>query len=83
MFWVLTRVVGIWFHRCMASVKIIKTSKISSKKSSIVTKQEPVVKKEKFDSSTLAQDVAPRASSAGLHFWSAFKSFVLVGGDLV
>ena len=49
----------------MASVKIIKTSKISSKKSSIVTKQEPVVK------------------SNTPNFWSAFKSFVLVGGDLV
>ena len=65
MFWVLTRVAEIWFHRCMASVKIIKTSKISSKKSTIATKQGPVVK------------------SNTPNFWSAFKSFVLVGGDLV
>ena len=49
----------------MASVKIIKTSKISSKKSTIATKQGPVVK------------------SNTPNFWSAFKSFVLVGGDLV
>ena len=65
MFWVLTRAAEIWFYGCMALVKIIKTSKISSKESSIVTKQEPVVK----------SDIP--------NFWSAFKSFVLVGGDLV
>jgi len=63
----------------MASVKISKTSRRNSQKS----KQQPVVKSDKFDPSALAQDVAPRVSSTGLHFWGVFKSFVLVGGDLV
>ncbi|MEK7155184.1 MAG: hypothetical protein AAB697_03600 [Patescibacteria group bacterium] len=66
----------------MASVKISrKTLKIKNSKLKISS--EPVVKNEKFDPSTVAQDVTPRAFSGGLHLWGVFKSFVLVGGDLV